>query len=183
MIHGHQFDPLIWNGPVPFFFSWIVVKLRRLGFRRVADFLENRFYMACQRFARILGPPGVAARKALVTGKYDVVIMGHTHQPACIRFGNGIYANSGAVSPDHLGYASIDTHTGKVELREYVGYAKYRKLLVEGGVKIYEMRPDAASRALYTAEARPPWWTIHWFTLVHSISTSVRPGSIQKSEC
>ncbi|MFZ2447817.1 MAG: phospholipase D-like domain-containing protein [Syntrophobacteraceae bacterium] len=37
----------------------------------------------------------------------------------------------------------------------HVGYAKYRNILVEGGVTLHEMRPDAASRAIYTAEAGP----------------------------
>ena len=37
----------------------------------------------------------------------------------------------------------------------HAGYAKYRKLMVQCGVELYEMRPDAASRAIYTFEAGP----------------------------
>lgn len=37
----------------------------------------------------------------------------------------------------------------------HVGYAKYRKLMVQCGVELYEVRPDAASRTIYTAEAEP----------------------------
>lgn len=33
----------------------------------------------------------------------------------------------------------------------HAGYAKYRKVLVEGGVELHEMRPDAESRPLYIA--------------------------------
>jgi predicted phosphodiesterase len=119
LIHGHQFDPLIRGGAVPFFFSRMVGKVRRWGFRQVADFLEGRLYMVFQRLARSLGSPGFAARKALMTGKYDTVVMGHTHQPACVCLGNGIYANSGALSPDHLEYISIDTLSREVQLREF----------------------------------------------------------------
>jgi len=119
LIHGHQFDPLILKGPVPFFFTCIVGKLRRLGFKRVADFLEGRFYMACQRLTHSLGSPRFAARNALMKGKYDTVIMGHTHQPECVCVGKGIYANSGACSPEHLKYVSIDTLSREVELRVF----------------------------------------------------------------
>jgi putative cardiolipin synthase len=34
----------------------------------------------------------------------------------------------------------------------HTGYEKYRQILVEGGVELHEMRPDAASRAIYTAQ-------------------------------
>jgi putative cardiolipin synthase len=40
-------------------------------------------------------------------------------------------------------------------LSAHVGYAKYRKLLVQCGVEMYEMRPDAASRTIYTAKTGP----------------------------
>jgi predicted phosphodiesterase len=119
LIHGHQFDPLIRKGPVPFFLTWMMGNLRRSGFRRVADFLEGHFYMACQRLARSLGSPRFTARNALMKGKCDAVVMGHTHQPACVCFGNGIYANSGAGSPERLQYISIDTLTREVELRVF----------------------------------------------------------------
>ncbi|MFZ2448812.1 MAG: metallophosphoesterase family protein [Syntrophobacteraceae bacterium] len=129
LIHGHQFDPLIREGPVPFFFTWMMGKVRLLNFRRVADFLEGHFYMTCQRLARSLGSPRFAARNALMMGKYDTVVMGHTHQPACASFGKGIYANSGACSPDHLEYVSIDTITRAVELRVFQRSNESRALL------------------------------------------------------
>ncbi|MEN6438632.1 MAG: phospholipase D family protein [Syntrophobacter sp.] len=37
----------------------------------------------------------------------------------------------------------------------HAGYAKYREVLVEGGVELHEMRPDAESRALYIAGGGP----------------------------
>jgi putative cardiolipin synthase len=34
----------------------------------------------------------------------------------------------------------------------HTGYVKYRKLMVDSGVQLHEMRPDAASRAIYSAQ-------------------------------
>jgi len=37
-----------------------------------------------------------------------------------VRFGNGVYANSGACLPNHLGYLSIDTLTREVQLCQFL---------------------------------------------------------------
>lgn len=126
LTHGHHFDPLISEGPIPFAFSWMMGQFRRMGRRSLADFLEGQFFTTCQQMARSLGSPMCAAQNALLLGQYDIVIMGHTHQPDCVRFGNGVYANSGACLPNQLGYISIDTLTKRVELREFQGNNRFR---------------------------------------------------------
>ena len=129
LTHGHQFDPLISEGPAPFMVSWIVGQFRRMGQKGLADLLEGRFFMVCQRLVRSLGSPRSAARNALMQNERDVVIMGHTHQAECVRFGNGVYANSGACLPNHLGYVSIDTLTREVQLRQFQGSKRSRRIL------------------------------------------------------
>ncbi len=94
LTHGHQFDPFIGDeGRLPFFVTWMIGGLRRLGFSRLADFLEGPFYDWGQRFFRALE---LAAIKALLHGKNNVIVMGHSHQTACLPMGQGVYVNSGA---------------------------------------------------------------------------------------
>ena len=90
--------------------------LRRLGFSRLADFLEGPFYDWGQRIFKALE---LAAIKALLHGKNDVIVMGHSHQLACIPMSQGVYVNSGACAPDSLRYVSIDTTTRLVEVRAF----------------------------------------------------------------
>jgi predicted phosphodiesterase len=117
LTHGHQFDPFIGDhGRLPFFVTWMIGGLRRLGFSRLADFLEGPFYDWGQRFFKALE---LAAIKALHLGKNDVIVMGHSHQMACIPIGQGVYVNSGACAPDSLRYVSIDTATRMVEVRAF----------------------------------------------------------------
>ena len=117
LTHGHQFDPFIGDeGRLPFFVTWMIGGLRRLGFSRLADFLEGPFYDWGQRFFKALE---LAAIKALHHGKNDVIVMGHSHQMACIPIGRGVYVNSGACVPDSLRYVSIDTARRVVEVRSF----------------------------------------------------------------
>jgi hypothetical protein len=129
LTHGHQFDPLISEGPAPFMVSWIVGQVRRMGQKGLADLLEGRFFMACQRLVCSLGSPRSTARNALMQNECDVVIMGYTHQAECVRFGNGVYANSGACLPDLLSYLSIDTLTREVQLCQFQESNRSRKVL------------------------------------------------------
>jgi UDP-2,3-diacylglucosamine pyrophosphatase LpxH len=116
-IHGHQFDPFIGEkGQLPFFVTWMIGGMRRLGFSRVADFLEGPFYDFGQRLFQRLER---AAWKALIHGKNDIMVMGHSHQTACLPFGKGVYLNSGACGCDSLRYASIDTRRQVVEIRVF----------------------------------------------------------------
>jgi len=117
LTHGHQFDPFIGDeGRLPFFVTWMIGGLRRLGFSRLADFLEGPFYDWGQRFFKALE---LAAIKALHHGKNDVIVMGHSHQMACLPIGRGVYVNSGACVPDSLRYVSIDTARRVVEVRSF----------------------------------------------------------------
>jgi predicted phosphodiesterase len=116
-IHGHQFDPFIGEkGHLPFCVTWMIGGMRRLGFSRLADFLEGPFYDFGQRLFQRLD---LAAWKALIHGKNDIMVMGHSHQMACRQFGLGVYLNSGACSYDSMRYASIDTTRRVIEVRSF----------------------------------------------------------------
>jgi len=115
LTHGHQFDPFIGDERrLPFVVTWMIGGLRRLGFSCLADLLEGRFYDWGQRFFKALE---VAAILALHHGKDNVIVMGHSHQMACLPIGRGVYVNSGACVPDSLRYVSIDTSRRVVEVR------------------------------------------------------------------
>jgi UDP-2,3-diacylglucosamine hydrolase len=56
------------------------------------------------------------AKKQITAGKYDYVVMGHSHNPVLIPIGNGFYANGG----DWLRHNSFITIIdGKLELSQY----------------------------------------------------------------
>jgi predicted phosphodiesterase len=116
-IHGHQFDPFIKEkGQLPFFVTWLIGGMRRKGLRRLADFLEGPLYDFGQRIFRTLD---IAARKALINGKFNIIVMGHSHQMTCRPHEKGIYVNSGACSCDSMRYVSIDTAMQVVEVRVF----------------------------------------------------------------
>ena len=126
-IHGHQFDPFISEkGHLPFFVTWMIGGLRRLGFCRLADFFEGPFYDFGQRLFQRLD---LAARKALSHGKNDIIVMGHSHQMACRQLGKGVYVNSGACSYDSMRYVSIDTARRVIEVRAFTPPNEYHLFL------------------------------------------------------
>lgn len=134
-IHGHQFDPFIGEkGQLPFFVTWMIGGMRRFGFGPLADFLEGPFYDFGQRLFQRLER---AAWKALIHGKNDIMVMGHSHQTACLPLGKGVYLNSGACCCDSLRYASIDTRRQVVEIRIFEPPNKSRLFL--------QWRPAASS--------------------------------------
>ena len=64
LTHGHEFDPFIGDkGRLPFVVTWMIGRLRRLGFSRRADFLKGPLYDWGQRcfealeLAAIKAPP------------------------------------------------------------------------------------------------------------------------------
>jgi UDP-2,3-diacylglucosamine pyrophosphatase LpxH len=117
LTHGHQFDPFLGDKRrLPFFITWMIGRLRRLGSSWLADFLEGPFYDWGQRFFKALE---LAAIIALNHAGNNVVVMGHSHQIACIPTGRGVYVNSGACVPDSLRYVSIDTSKRVVEVRRF----------------------------------------------------------------
>jgi predicted phosphodiesterase len=117
LIHGHQFDPFIGEkGRLPYLITWIIGGMRRKGLSRLADFLEGPFYDFGQRIFERLD---MAARQALIHGKSNIIVMGHSHQMTCRPFGKGIYVNSGACSSEYMRYVSIDTAMRVVEVRAF----------------------------------------------------------------
>ncbi len=117
LTHGHQFDPFIGGeGRLRFFVTWMMGRLRRLRFGCLADFLEGSFY---ERGLRCFKALDQAAIIALDRGKNNVIVMGHSHQMACLPIGQGVYVNSGACVPDSLRYVSIDTSRRVVEVRSF----------------------------------------------------------------
>lgn len=119
-LHGHQFDPLL--GPHAPLTTWAIGGIRRLGARGLADLLEGPVYDRgldiAARFGKSLarGASEIASR-----GQADVVVMGHTHQPACRASGRGIYANAGATTADHLSWASVDLANREVRVSKLEG--------------------------------------------------------------
>jgi predicted phosphodiesterase len=115
LIHGHQFDPFIRDES--YSVTWSIGLMRRLGLERVPDFLEGPLYEAMQRAARPIGAQDLAARRALLANRCDVVVMGHSHRAVCEPSGRGVYANSGTSGARRFGYVSIDGATRRVETR------------------------------------------------------------------
>ncbi|MEW6184560.1 MAG: metallophosphoesterase family protein [Thermodesulfobacteriota bacterium] len=130
-IHGHQFDPFIGEkGRLPYYVTWMVGGMRRRGLRKLADFFEGPFYDFGQRLFERLDK---AARNALLQGKNNIIVMGHSHQRTCRPFGKGLYVNAGAARPECMTYVSIDTEKKKVEVRgfkppnERVNFARWQE--------------------------------------------------------
>lgn len=110
-VHGHQFDPLLRTiYPLARASTWFSGRIRRLGLREVADWLEEKdVSIKHERFQGDRGPYAEGARHLLRSQRVDAVIMGHTHVPTCIDLGEGIYANTGTCSHGQVMYVSIDT--------------------------------------------------------------------------
>jgi predicted phosphodiesterase len=135
LIHGHQFDPFIRDrSHLPFFVTWIIGGMRRRGLEKLADFLEGPHYDFLQRIFQRLD---LAARKALIHGRNDIIVMGHSHQMACQPLGKGIYVNSGPCSCDSLRYVSIDTETRVVEVRIFKPSEEHFSLLRWQGIPLH----------------------------------------------
>jgi predicted phosphodiesterase len=116
-IHGHQFDPFIdRHSRMPYVITWIIGGLRRIGWHRMADYLEGPFYRLGQKHFPHLDPK---TRQALATGRIDLVAMGHSHKMACRSIGKGVYLNAGACSTDRMHYLSIDTLTRIAQVRMF----------------------------------------------------------------
>jgi predicted phosphodiesterase len=108
-IHGHQFDPFIAKrGLVPYMVTWVIGGLRRMGWYRLADYLEGPFYQTGQvRFPHL----SREARREMIGGGLDLVAMGHSHTIACRSMGKGFYLNAGHCTTRQMRYLSIDTHS------------------------------------------------------------------------
>lgn len=116
--HGDAYDPTC-HGFGPNATMWVIGRLRTLGMRLIANWIEDAIL---QRFNDLLNrgdPICRHAEKIASTNGSQVVVAGHTHWPMCTRVGNVVYANSGASVPGHLTYVSIDTAQRLVEVRKY----------------------------------------------------------------
>jgi predicted phosphodiesterase len=117
-LHGDSYDITI-RGELPNFVMWTVGRLRIAGLRRTADFLED---YPMQFGADWVNGGDPIQREALglgVRNACNVVVAGHTHGPRCEKISDVVYANSGAFTPDHMVYVSIDTLEKSVRLVRY----------------------------------------------------------------
>lgn len=118
-IHGHQFDPVALRAPMAADFgTWVTGRLRAVGLRRVATWLEGRDIAIKDR--RFRGPDGPYARGAASLAEVHdarVVVMGHTH---CARIDaidleagphgvRGLAVNTGSCSRGFSSWVSLDT--------------------------------------------------------------------------
>jgi UDP-2,3-diacylglucosamine pyrophosphatase LpxH len=116
-IHGHQFDPLFQRlYPVARVSTWFSGRVRRVGLRPFADWLEHKdVAIKHRRFQGRTGPYAGAARDLLRSQGADAVVMGHTHVPQHLSLSEGIYANTGTCSQGQYMFTSIDTRRRTVE--------------------------------------------------------------------
>lgn len=116
-LHGHQFDPLS-RGSGPKLMMWMVARLRGARLRRLSDVVDEVLLDRSHR--ALMGDEHLgladAASRLLRRRAYDVVVMGHSHRPACTRVDRGVYANSGVCTSSSPTFISIDTGLRRVEL-------------------------------------------------------------------
>jgi predicted phosphodiesterase len=106
-LHGHELDPIS-CGLGAQLTMWSVARLRESGLRRICDAFEEH-----------LGQVGHATRMVL-DGVASIIIMGHSHRRACMRIGDGVYANSGVCCAGSLTFVSVDTEHWCVELCDFI---------------------------------------------------------------
>src|SRR5207244_2616868 len=105
-------DPSV-HGWVPDATMWAVGRLRLHGWRHTANFIEDVLLTAPH--ARWTHWRQVRhAKKHIIEGSADIVVMGHSHIAARLAIGSGMYVNSGALESRRLSYASIDTEARTV---------------------------------------------------------------------
>ncbi|MCJ8502873.1 metallophosphoesterase family protein [Desulfatitalea alkaliphila] len=126
-IHGHQFDPFIERrGQVPYVVTWMIGGLRRMGWHRLADYLEGPLYQAGQRRFPILHGE---ARQEMIDGAVDLVAMGHSHTIAWRALGKGLYLNAGDCTTQRMQYLSLDTQTLTAQVRVFTPPNRHAVLL------------------------------------------------------
>ncbi len=117
-IHGHQFDPVALRAPLAADLgTWLTGRLRALGLRPAAAWLESRDIVIKDR--RFAGPDGPYARAASLLARDHgarVVIMGHTHCARIDPIAEGLSANTGSCSRGKLSWISVDTATRRLRV-------------------------------------------------------------------
>jgi predicted phosphodiesterase len=115
-IHGHQFDPVARSAPLAADLgTWFTGRLRAIGLRPVAAWLESRDIEIKDR--RFRGPHGPYTQGASCLARdHDarVVVMGHTHCARIDRIDEGLHANTGSCSRGRLSWISVDTALRRV---------------------------------------------------------------------
>ena len=116
--HGDVHDPVIGTAPgISALATWSSGRIRRIGLGRLAQWLEGRDIAI--KGARFSGPAGAYARGAaveLAQHNAQVVVFGHTHQPALLTLAPGIYANPGSASLGHRAHVSVDLSEGRLHV-------------------------------------------------------------------
>lgn len=117
-IHGHQFDPVAvrarWAADLG---TWTTGRLRAVGLRPLAWWLEQRDVAIKDR--RFRGPGGPYARgaQALVHEHgAAIVVMGHTHCPGITPLSPGVMVNTGTCSGGRTMWVGIDSERGTIEV-------------------------------------------------------------------
>jgi predicted phosphodiesterase len=117
-IHGHQFDPVARRAKLAADLgTWATGRLRAMGLRPVAQWLEGRdISIKDRRFRGEHGPYVRAGRDLARTHDAQIVVMGHTHVASSTPVPEGIVLNTGSCSRGRNQGVSIDTATREVTL-------------------------------------------------------------------
>jgi len=125
--HGHRFDQVT-SGRKPDLIMWALGRLRALGLGRLCDLFEayvlDPLHTLALGSSLERGAAGLLAREG-----WNIVVMGHTHEVACLPHGRGLYVNAGACTMRHPRFLSIDTRRATVQVREFDGVAGSRVLV------------------------------------------------------
>ena len=117
-IHGHQFDPVAvrasWAADLG---TWATGRLRALGLRPLARYLEGRdVAIKDRRFSGEDGPYVSAGRSLAAAHEVQIVVMGHTHCPRLDPIRGGVVLNTGTCSGGRFSHVSLDLGRGTARL-------------------------------------------------------------------
>lgn len=132
-IHGHQFDPVARRAKIAADLgTWCTGRLRAVGLRPVAQWLEGRdIAIKDRRFRGERGPYVLAGRRLARAHRAEVVVMGHTHVASVTAIPEGVVVNTGSCSRERFEHVSIDTRSRMVSLQrgdERVAYDVPRRV-------------------------------------------------------
>jgi predicted phosphodiesterase len=117
-VHGHQFDPVARRARLAADLgTWITGRMRSLGLRPLAQWLEDRdIAIKDGRFRGEQGPYAIAGRDLARTWGAQIVVMGHTHVASVTAIPEGLVVNTGSCSRGRTEFVSIDTRARTVTL-------------------------------------------------------------------
>lgn len=118
-IHGHQFDPVFGRAEAAArAATWFTGRLRRLGLRPVAQYLEGKdVAIKHRRFGHAEGPYARGARALMRERGVEFVVMGHTHVAHVHPLAEGTVVNTGSCTGGRATVVTIDTCTRAVTIR------------------------------------------------------------------